>query len=157
MADGRDAEPAGDDGAGDTQVADDQAAEGGSADDPVADDKTSGDPVERGLALIECFADDELSVADTITRLESITSHPRTQRRILDAAVERGLVEREGSRIRPIVESPIDFEQEIIRKEGDFTCKRCGTGITTGYFLNLHTGELGPFGSSCIRKVTGRD
>lgn len=116
------------------------------------------DPVELGLALLERFNDDELSVADAITRIESVTTHVRTQRSILDEAVERGIVEREGSRIRPTSSvSPIEFEDEIITKEGEFTCRRCNTGITTGYFLNLPTGELGPYGSSCIRKVTGRD
>lgn len=118
--------------------------------------REESDPITLGLALIERFGDDELSVADTITRLESITTHPRTQRRILDAAVERGFVERTGSRIRPVVRTPIDFEREVVSKEGDFSCRRCGAGITTGYFLNLDVGELGPYGSTCIRKVTGR-
>lgn len=116
------------------------------------------DPVELGLALLERFADDELSVADAITRIESVTKHVRTQREILDEAVERGIIERDGSRIRPTgTASPIEFEKEIVTKEGDFTCRRCNTGISTGYILNLPTGELGPYGSSCIRKVTGRD
>lgn len=116
------------------------------------------DPVELGLALLERFADDELSVADAITRIESVTTHVRTQREILDEAVERGIIERDGSRIRPTgTASLIEFEKEIVTKEGDFTCRRCNTGISTGYFLNLPTGELGPYGSSCIRKVTGRD
>lgn len=118
---------------------------------------SESDPVELGLALLQRFADDELGVADVITRLESITTHPRTQRRILDAAVDRGLVERRGSRVRPTPASPIDFEREVVTKEGDFSCRRCGTGISTGYFLSLDVGELGPYGSSCIRKVTGRE
>ena len=116
------------------------------------------DPLELGLALLERFVDDELSVADAITRIESVTTHVRTQRRILDEAVERGIVERDGSRIRPTSSaSPIEFEKEIVTKEGEFRCRRCNTGITTGYFLNLPQGELGPYGSSCIRKVTGRE
>lgn len=127
--------------------------DGPAASDP-ADDP---DPVELGLELLARFADDEVSVADAITRLESVTTHPRTQRRILDAAVDRGIIEREGSRVRPTGGGHVDFEDEIITKEGEFSCRRCGTTITTGYFLNLETGELGAFGSSCIRKVTGRD
>lgn len=116
------------------------------------------DRVELGLALLDRFVDDELSVADAITRIESVTSHVRTQRRILDEAVERGIVERDGSRVRPVGSAGrIEFEKEVITKEGDFSCRRCGTGITTGYFLNLDAGELGPYGSSCIRKVTGRE
>jgi hypothetical protein len=45
----------------------------------------------------------------------------------------------------------------VVTKEGEFTCRRCGAGLSTGYFMKLDAGEHGPFGSSCIRKVTGRE
>jgi hypothetical protein len=135
---------------------DPDAVDTAASDDPSPTARSpEPDPVDLGVALLERFADDELSVADAITRLESVTTHPRTQRRILDAAVERGVIERTGSRIRPQGSAPIDFERDVITKEGEFSCRRCGTTISTGYFLNLDTGEFGAFGSSCIRMVTG--
>jgi len=148
------------DGSGEPRDSDTHPPGGGAgkrADDATGKRASDADRVELGLALLERFVDDELSVADAITRIESVTSHVRTQRRILDEAVERGILERDGSRIRPVGSAGrIEFEQEVVTKDGDFSCRRCGTGITTGYFLNLDAGELGPYGSSCIRKVTGR-
>jgi hypothetical protein len=45
----------------------------------------------------------------------------------------------------------------VVSKEGEFTCRRCGASLSTGYFMRLEAGEHGPFGSSCIRTVTGRE
>ena len=115
------------------------------------------DPVALGVALLAKFEDHELSVADALDRLEAVTTHPRTTRRILEAAEEQGLIERDGSTIRPRGGDYVHFESEVVQKEGEFTCRRCGAGISTGYFIDLEAGELGPYGSSCIRKVTGRE
>lgn len=115
------------------------------------------DPVELGVELLEKFEDPELSVAAAIDRLEAVTTHPRTTRRILETAAERGVIEREGSTIRPQGSDYVHFESGIIQKAGDFSCQRCGAGLSTGYFIDLDAGELGPYGSSCIRKVTGRE
>lgn len=115
------------------------------------------DPVELGVDLLSKFEDGELSVAAAVDRLESVTTHPRTTRRILDAAAERGVIEREGSTIRPRGGDYVHFESEVLTKEGEFSCRRCGAGLSTGYFIDLDAGELGPYGSSCIRKVTGRE
>ena len=115
------------------------------------------DPVELGVELLEKFEDPELSVAAAIDRLESVTTHPRTTRRILETAAERGVIEREGSTIRPQGGDYVHFESGVIQKDGEFRCRRCGAGLSTGYFIDLDAGELGPYGSSCIRKVTGRE
>ena len=124
-------------------------------DAPVSDSEPG--PVELGVALLAKFEDHDLSVAEALDRLEAVTTHPRTTRRILDTAEERGLIERDGSTIRPRGGDYVHFESEVVQKEGEFTCRRCGTGLTTGYFIDLDAGELGPYGSSCIRKVTGRE
>ena len=115
------------------------------------------DRIELGLDLLARFEDAEVSVADAMDRIETITTDPRTTRQILEEAEERGLVERDGGTLRPTGSNYLSFEQEVITKEGEFNCRRCGASLTTGYFMNLESGELGPFGSSCIRKVTGRD
>jgi hypothetical protein len=59
--------------------------------------------------------------------------------------------------VRPTGGTFVRFQRQVERREGEFTCRRCGTEIGTGYFVALDPGELGPFGSSCVRKVTGRD
>ena len=115
------------------------------------------DPIELGVELLAKLEDPELSVAATIDRLESVTTHPRTTRKILETAAERDLIEREGSTIRPQGADYVHFESEVVKKAGDFRCRRCGASLSTGYFIALDAGELGPYGSSCIRKVTGRE
>lgn len=115
------------------------------------------DPVELGVELLSKLEHAELSVASTVDRLESVTTHPRTTRQILETAAERGVIERDGSTIRPRGGDYVRFESEVVQKEGEFTCQRCGAQISTGYFIDLDAGELGPYGSSCIRKVTGRE
>ncbi|MFD1564193.1 DUF5830 family protein [Haloarchaeobius amylolyticus] len=123
------------------------------ADDPRADD----DRVALGLALLARLEHESLSLAEVIDRIETVTTDPTVTRTILDRAELRGLIEREDGIVRPKSRQYVSFEQDVITKEGDFTCKRCGSGLSTGYFIDLEAGELGPFGSSCIRKVTGRE
>jgi hypothetical protein len=115
------------------------------------------DRVELGLDLIARFEDEELSVAAVIDRIETVTTDPRTTREILEAAAERGLIERSGDTVRPTGTNYLSFEREVITKEGDFSCNRCGASLSTGHFMNLDAGEIGPFGSTCIRIVTGRE
>ena len=120
-----------------------------------SDDGTD-DPVEVGVELLAKLERD-LPVAEAVDRIETVTTNPRLTRRILDEAAARGLVERAGGRLRPTTPAFVRFESEVVAREGEFTCDRCGADISTGHFLRLDAGELGPFGSSCVRKVTGRD
>ena len=119
--------------------------------------RADADPVELGVELLRKFEGRDLSVAAAVDRIETITTDPAITREILEQAELRGIIEREAGVIRPRGNGFVRFESEVITKEGDFTCRRCGTGIGTGYFLELEAGEHGPFGSSCIRKVTGRE
>lgn len=115
------------------------------------------DPVELGVELLAHLEHEELSVADAMDRIEVITDAPARQREILDTAAVRGVIERDGALVRPQRGSYVRFERDVIQREGEFTCQRCGADCTTGHFIRFDAGELGPFGSSCIRKVTGRE
>lgn len=115
------------------------------------------DPVELGVQLLERLEHAELPLPEVVDRIETITTDPATTREILDEAERRGAIEREAGSIRPNRGTFLSFEAEVVTKEGEFTCRRCGAEIGTGYFMNLEAGEHGPFGSSCIRKVTGRE
>jgi len=120
-------------------------------------DDVRDDRVALGLALLERLEHETLELPDVIDRIETVTSDPTVTRTILDEAELRGIIEREDGIIRPKSRQYVSYESDVITKEGDFSCRRCGSGLSTGHFIKLDAGELGPFGSSCIRKVTGRD
>ena len=127
-------------------------------DEPGADeDGPADDRVALGLALLERLEHETLSLAEAVDRIETVTTDPTATRTILDEAELRGIIEREDGIIRPKSRQYVSFDSDVITKEGEFSCRRCGSSLSTGYFINLDAGELGPFGSSCIRKVTGRE
>lgn len=121
------------------------------ADDPVAE------RIELGVELLANLEHGELSLKEVIDRIETITVDPAVTREILDTAELRGIIDREDGMVRPTSRSYVSMESDVVQREGEFTCRRCGASLSTGHFIALDAGELGPFGSSCIRKVTGRE
>lgn len=115
------------------------------------------DRVALGLALLERLEHESLPLPDVVDRIETVTTDPTVTRAILDRAELRGIIEREDGIVRPKSRQYVRFGRDVITKEGEFSCERCGSSLSTGYFVDLEAGELGPFGSSCIRKVTGRE
>ncbi|WP_254271876.1 DUF5830 family protein [Haloarcula marina] len=116
------------------------------------------DPVELGVELLAHLEHDSLSVAEAMDRIETVTTNPGLQREILDTAAMRGIIDREDGLVRPRSRGTyVSFEADVVVKDGDFSCERCGAGISTGHFVQFDGGELGPFGSTCIRKVLGRE
>jgi len=113
--------------------------------------------IELGVELLAHLEHDSLSVKEAVDRIETITSDPAVTREILDTAEMRGIIDRESGIVRPKTGDYVSFEADVVSREGEFTCKRCGADISTGYFVQFDAGEHGPFGSSCIRKVTGRE
>jgi hypothetical protein len=115
------------------------------------------DRVELGVALLEHLEHEELPLPAVIDRVETITTDPTLTREILDTAELRGVIEREEGVIRPTGGAYVRFQRDVVRRDGEFTCRRCGADLATGHFIQFEAGELGPFGSSCIRTVTGRE
>lgn len=113
---------------------------------------------ELALELIAHLEDEELTLAEAIDRIEAVTTSPSLTREVLDEAELRGLIDRENARIRTRTGGTyVRFESQVVTREGAFDCRRCGAAITTGHFVTFDAGELGPFGSSCVRKVLGRE
>jgi hypothetical protein len=118
------------------------------------------DPVEETVELgVELLAhlEREVSLAGAIDRIETVTTDPALTREILDTAEMRGVIDREDGLVRSRSGAFVSFESDVVRREGEFTCRRCGASISTGHFVRFDAGEHGPFGSSCVRKVTGRE
>ncbi len=110
------------------------------------------------LELLDHLEADELALSAVIDRIETVTTSPSLTREILDTAETRGLISRDGARIHTRRGgSFVRFESQVVTREGEFQCRRCGAGLSAGHFIRFEAGELGPFGSSCIRKVVGRE
>lgn len=117
-----------------------------------------GETVELACALIEHLEREELPLSDLVDRIETVTTDPALTREILDTAEMRGLIDRDGARIHTRTGgSFVRFDSQVVQRDGDFECRRCGASLSTGHFVRFDAGELGPFGSSCIRKVLGRE
>ncbi|WP_423750615.1 DUF5830 family protein [Salinirarus marinus] len=112
---------------------------------------------ELALELLAHVEREELPLSDAVDRIETVTTDPGLVREILDTAELRGIVDREDGRLRVRRGDYVAFERQVIRKEGEFDCRRCGAGLSTGHFVRFDAGELGPFGPSCVRKVMGRE
>jgi hypothetical protein len=124
--------------------------------DSGGDDPLAG-TVELGVELLAHLEHDELSLKEAMDRIETLTRDPAVTREILDTAELRGIIAREDGIVRPTSGQYVSFEADVVTREGEFTCRRCGASLSTGHFVQFDAGEHGPFGSSCIRKVTGRE
>ena len=152
-----------DDGPSDDVPSDDGT---GTADDGIQsiDEGTAAAPTTReerrelALDLLAHLEDDELPLSAVVDRVETVTTDPSLVREILDAAELRGIIDRENGRVRTRRGGTfVRFESQVVTREGEFDCRRCGASISTGHFVRFDAGELGPFGSACVRKVTGRE
>jgi len=124
----------------------------------VNERSTREERLELGVELLAHLEREELDIAAAVDRIETVTTSPSLTRDILDAAEKRGVIEREGGWLRVHRGGTyVDYGSQVVAREGEFECQRCGASITTGHFVRLNAGELGPFGSSCVRKVTGRE
>ncbi|WP_434522201.1 DUF5830 family protein [Halorubrum sp. AS12] len=119
---------------------------------------TRDEKLELGVELLAHLEREELDLAAAVDRIETITTSPALTRDILDAAEKRGVIDRDGARLQILRGGTyVEYDSQVVAREGDFECRRCGASVSTGHFVRLDAGELGPFGSSCIRKVTGRE
>jgi hypothetical protein len=125
--------------------------------DSTAAGGTDADPVAVGVELLARAEDAELSLADAMDRVEAVSTAPSVVREILDTAEMRGVIDREDGVVRVRGSGYVSQTSDVVSRDGDYSCRRCGTGLSTGYFIELDAGELGPFGSECVQKVTGRD
>jgi hypothetical protein len=113
--------------------------------------------VELGVELLAHLEHESLSLSEAVDRIETITTNPALTRDILDTAELRGVIDREEGRIRTRCGGTyVRTAEQVVRRDGDYECRRCGAGLGTGHFIRFSAGELGPFGPECVRRVLGR-
>ncbi len=121
-------------------------------------DLDKSERVELGVDLLAHVEAESLSLSEAVDRIETVTTNPALTREILDTAELRGVIERDEGRLRTRRGGTyVRFEQQVVEREGDYECRRCGASLSTGHFVQFQSGELGPFGPSCVRKVLGRE
>ncbi|MGQ4554886.1 DUF5830 family protein [Halobellus sp. GM3] len=114
--------------------------------------------VELGVDLLAHVEVESLSLSEAVDRIETVTTDPALTREILDTAELRGVIDREGGRLLTRRGGTfVRFDRQVVRREGDYQCRRCGASLSTGHFVRFESGELGPFGPSCVRRVLGRE
>lgn len=122
------------------------------------DGPTREEIVDLACDLIANLEHEDLPLSALVDRVETVTTDPTLTREILDTAEMRGLIERDGARVRTRSGGTfVRFDSQVVRREGDFECRRCGASLSTGHFVQFDAGELWPFGPSCVRKVLGRE
>lgn len=127
-------------------------------DPPSLADLDRAERVELGVELLAHLEADSLPLAAAVDRIETVTTNPDLTREILDTAELRGVIERADGRLRTRRGGTfVTFDEQVVTREGDYECRRCGAGLSTGHFVRFDSGELGPFGPSCVRKVLGRE
>lgn len=122
------------------------------------DPRSREERIELALDLLAHLEHEQLALSAVVDRIETVTTEPTLTRTILDEAEKRGILDREDGRLRTRRGGTfVRFESQVVEREGEFECRRCGAGLSTGHFVKFEAGELGPFGSSCVRKVLGRE
>lgn len=120
--------------------------------------ETRTEKKQLGVELLAHIESTSLELSSVIDRIETVTTDPQLTREILDQAERQGILDRDGAQIHVSRESTfVRFDQQVVTRDGEFECRRCGAGLSTGHFIQFDSGELGPFGSLCVRKVTGRE
>lgn len=128
-----------------------------SDDRPQLADLGRAERVELGVALLAHLERESLPLPDAVDRIETITTNPSLTRKVLDTADRRGIIDRGDGRIRVRRSGTfVRFDEAVVRRQGDYECRRCGAGLDTGHFVQFAAGELGPFGPECVRSVLGR-
>ena len=97
----------------------------------------------------------EMTLSEAIGRIEIVTKNPQLTRKILEEAERRGVIERDGVSVKSSGNVSGDYRSEVKIRVGEFTCGRCGSSLSTGYFIILNDREWGPFGSTCVKKIMG--
>lgn len=112
--------------------------------------------IDAGLELIAALGSIELKTIEIRDLLYNlITKNYLTIDEILDIAQQEGLLKRtEKTYLMTPSRSNLKFEKpKIIKLDERTNCRLCGKRISTGYYVVLKSHTIGPYGSSCIRKI----
>ena len=97
----------------------------------------------------------EMTLSKAIGLIEIVTKDPHLTRQILEEGERRGVIKRDGTRVRLLDNVSGDYRSKVKTKSGEFVCGRCGSRLSKGYFIVSNGREWGPFGPTCVKKIIG--
>ena len=112
--------------------------------------------IEKGLEIIAALDVDELPPIELRDILyHTVSKNYDTVDEILKLASNKGLVERRDETYFLTPEaSSLEFEKpRIIKQEDKGKCKHCGRSLNTSYYIVFRSDTIGPYGSTCVRKI----
>ncbi len=107
---------------------------------------------ERCIQLLSIIEQKRISYPELIDILELVTLDLEVKKEVIREAQEKGILRKEGKNIILYNFEEQKFKPNIIRRELEDRCRRCGRTITKCYYIEFLDSELGPYGSSCIKK-----
>ena len=111
--------------------------------------------IQAGLELIAVINADKLKPQELIDVLHNLITKDWTLiHKIITAAVEKKLIERDGQMYR-LVSGVDGFEVRaptIRSSKEQGVCSMCGKQIYTCYYADIGSRTYGPFGSTCSSK-----
>ena len=112
--------------------------------------------IDKGLEIIAALDVDELPPIELRDILYyTVAKNYETVDEILKSAGDKGLVKRKGETYFLTPEaSSLEFEKpRIIKQEDKGKCKLCGRSLNTSYYIEFKSDTIGPYGSTCVRKI----
>lgn len=111
--------------------------------------------IARALQLLRMRGEREIPVKEAVEIISLVTSVPELVLAVLKEGESRGLIEREKNKLRlKFSDENFNFERPKVKvSECDANCIKCGKRITSCHFIIFEDDKLGPFGSTCIRKM----
>lgn len=112
--------------------------------------------IDKGLEIIAALDVNQLQPIELRDILYyTVAKNYEVVDEILSSAIDEGIVERRDATYHLTPEaSSLEFEKpRIIKQEDKSRCKLCGKSLNTSYYIEFKSDTIGPYGSTCVRKI----
>ncbi|MCD4806799.1 MAG: DUF5830 family protein [Methanococcoides sp.] len=112
--------------------------------------------IQKGLDYIATICATELSPLEIRTLLsKTVTKNYDVVHDIMEAARTEGIVEKRDGTYHFCREAhALEFyKPKIVFKKESSKCRCCGRAMNECWYIELKSGIIGPYGSTCVRKL----
>ncbi|MCX2819781.1 DUF5830 family protein [Haladaptatus sp. F3-133] len=101
-----------------------------------------------------CSMNGEVSLKEIVDVLEGLGVPPRHTQDYIEAIKREGIGKPSEDDDGDIIYNMYgEFDPDVVSREGDYSCNKCGQSLKNGYFLRFDKSEDGPYGPECVRKI----